>query len=65
MKILGLEYDLWMYSLSGIIIGLGFGIVLSNKVRINAIWGFILMIIAIFLSGYFWNKGIRKYFIKN
>ena len=65
MRIFGLEYDLWMYSLSGVIGGIGFGIVLLNKVRINAVWGFILMIIGIFLSGYFWNKGIRKYFLKD
>ena len=65
MEILGLDYDLWMYSLSAVIGGIGFGIVLSSKVRISAVWGFTLMIIAIFLSGYFWSRGIRKYFIKD
>lgn len=65
MKISGLEHQVWLYSLYGLLGGFGMGIMFSNAIQLNLIWGFVIAIVSLVISIYIWNNSIKKYFIKN
>ena len=65
MKILGLDHSLIIYGFLGILAGAGIGIMFSNIYLLSFEAGFIITVIFTLLSIYVWNKGIRKYFLKD
>ncbi len=64
IKICGSISDMWLYSLMGVLGGVGIGIIISNTHLFSANIGLIVAIVSVILSVYIWNKKIRRIFEK-
>lgn len=65
MKILGWDTNLTYYTLAGIGIGIGTGIIFSNLFSMSLKFGFVVLIMSSVLSFYIWHKkGVKQIFMK-
>ena len=60
-----LKPGLAVYSLSGLMIGLGIGIILSNVLELSQTIGWVIFITSSIISVYIWHKkGVKQIFMK-
>ena len=57
------NFKIGLYYTSGVLGGVGVGIIFSNAYLISHIYGLIIVIICFAISVYLWNTDLKKYFI--
>ncbi len=64
MRIFGISSDLWLYSMVGVVGGIGIGIMFSNIYPFSFEIGLIIALVSIIYSVYIWNIKLKRVFYK-